>query len=165
MTARPSRHAALGLLLLAGCAAPQDRLEVDVEITGAITRRGTYAHAADDRHGCRELRVYGMPGEGGPPHGTIWEIRFAPAAMPPEPGFLLTFDYGMREREMLVRMTAGGRLWHAVGTLPDFRADIRPAEDFRSGRFTLHGLRPFEGGPERIAVSGRWRCPAEAPTP
>ncbi len=70
-------------LLLAGCAAPQPRLDIEVAISGAIERRGAYIHAVDDAHHCRELRVYGMPGDGGPLHISVWEISFAPAAMPP----------------------------------------------------------------------------------
>jgi len=151
--------------LLAGCAAPEPGIAIVVGITGALTRDGTYAHAADDRHGCRELRVYGAPGDGGPLHLTVWEIRFAPDAVPPEASFLLSFDRAGRERQMAVAMTAGGRIWQAVGSMAGFRAELRPSEDLLTGRFRLDGLAPMDGGPERISVIGAWRCPPEQPSP
>ncbi len=74
----------------------------------------------------------------------------------------MTFDLGGREHETIIRLTAGGRLWHGVGGLPGFGAEILPAPGLLTGRFALRGLRPFEGGEERIDVTGNWRCPPEA---
>ena len=150
------------LLLVAGCApATQDRITVTVSVTGAIERRGTYGHAADQAHGCGELRVYGAPGSAGPPHlPTQWDIRLDATARPPAASFQLIYEKDAPSRgPAFLRLTAGGRLWEGGSQVPGYASEIRPGPGHATGSFTARGLRPAEGGEERIAVTGSWTCP------
>lgn len=156
---------ALVALLLAG-AAPDEALSVTVQVSGAVTRSGSYTHAADVGYGCWALRVWvlsrpGAPAEHSPAQ---WEISFAAGSEPPAASFHLSFPMegdGSKPpvRAASVRMTAAGRLWEGGAGVDGMTAEIHPDPGHRSGRFLLRGLRVAGGGAERIDVAGTWRCP------
>jgi len=152
---------------LGGAGGAQAQLTVDVRITGAITRDGTYTHAPGDDHGCLALRFWFVPRAGAPAEHSParWQINFAPNSAPPDASFRLEFPMegpGSTPpvREATVRMTAAGRLWEGGTGMDGVSAEIHPGPDHRSGRFALRGLRVSGGGTERIDVAGSWRCPA-----
>lgn len=153
----------------AGCAATASReLVVNVRITGGLERSGTYAHPAGLGFSCGWLHtlpemVPGQPVQAVP---ALWEVNFDPGARPPANSFRLSAPERRREDQSRalgdpwLRLTAGGRVW---ATDPDRGAVAAWAEaspDGLTGRFRAADLRPDDGGPERIAVEGDWRCPA-----
>lgn len=145
-------------LLVAACAAPAgDELAVSVRITGALTRQGTYAHAADARHLCRSYQPSG-------PLPTFWEVSFNDDRSPPEDSFTLRFPVMPNMRAAppfaVIRLTAGGRVWR-FQRAPDEepRPEVQPADDLLTGRFRIRDLRPDDGGEDRIEVEGSWICP------
>lgn len=152
------------LPLLLGGAAEDARLTVEVRVTGAVTRSGTYTHPAEVGYGCWPLRVWVLPTPGGPAvHSPArWEVSFASGNVPPAASFHLSFPMEGEGstppvREADIRMTAGGRLWQGQG---DLQAEIHPGPGHRTGRFILRNLHVDGGGAERIDVVGTWRCPS-----
>lgn len=158
----PFRLARAGLAaMLVACAEPGPVLSITAETSGALTRTLRLSHPPDSRHGCAELRIYGEPGSPGPLHMTAFEIRFTPDAAADADSLLLVLDREAPSQVARIALTAGGRHWIGHTGLPGFGADIAAAGGLRSGRLAIAGLRPIEGGPERLALAGRWSCPPD----
>ncbi len=162
---RTAQYAILPLLLCG--TAPEDRLVVEVRITGALMRNESHRHVVDADHRCDALRYWLTPSQGGPMiHSPArWEIHFAPNHAPPLPSFQLSYamdgpDAASLGRSAALRITASGRQWVGGVGMEGVSAEIRPDASHRSGRFVLRGLRAT-GGTERIDVTGSWRCPVE----
>ncbi|WP_426956290.1 hypothetical protein [Muricoccus radiodurans] len=155
---RPVALALLLALLPGACAEAPPDMVIEVRITGAVTRSGTYAHPHDPQHECTTVRIIPLPDT--PPRflPTIMHVRFNPNGLPPASRFRLQFPV---ERDAGwpfsadVSLTAGGRVWESG---PGSVAEIPPPTDLSEGRFLLRDLRPADGGEERITVEGRWRC-------
>jgi hypothetical protein len=149
----------LGLAALAPAACTQATppadpaaAELTLAVSGAIERRLRLTGEGDEA--CIATRPTA------PPHPLLWVLRFGDRDRGPR--FRLEFPVAPRGTARpgfgIVELRLEGRQWDLPLTGRDGMPalEVRAAEDFATGSFTLRGME----GSGAIAVEGRWRCPA-----